>query len=101
VLQGTESVLRTQHLPREMRGSPAANSANSANPASSLDAASPLPAPAAAIDVSNLLAALRATGGNLTRAAAQLGVTRQRAYRLLQEQSVDLASLSGPRRTKR
>jgi transcriptional regulator of acetoin/glycerol metabolism len=55
----------------------------------------------AAIDLTSLLAALRETGGNVTRAAAQLGVTRQRAYRLLEEQSVDLASLSGPRRPKR
>jgi transcriptional regulator of acetoin/glycerol metabolism len=53
------------------------------------------------LDLERLLAALRATGGNVTRAAARLGVTRQRAYRLLEEQSVDLATLAGPRRTKR
>jgi len=55
----------------------------------------------AALDLPSLLSALQATGGNVTRAAARLGVTRQRAYRLLEEQAVDLASLSGPRRPKR
>jgi len=93
VLQGAESVLRAQHLPREMsleaESKPAA-------------AAAPTDPPLApkAIDLASLLAALRATGGNVTRAAAQLGVTRQRAYRFLEEQSVDLATLAGPRRSK-
>jgi transcriptional regulator with GAF, ATPase, and Fis domain len=92
VLQGAESVLRAQHLPREMKLARTAGGSDESEP----------DAPAkAAIDLTSLLAALRATGGNVTRAAAQLGVTRQRAYRMLQGQSVDLASLSGPRRTKR
>jgi transcriptional regulator with AAA-type ATPase domain len=94
VLQGAESVLRAQHLPREM--SLEAES-NAAAPDTAVE---PSPAPKA-LDLAGLLAALRATGGNVTRAAAQLGVTRQRAYRLLEEQSVDLAMFSGPRRSKR
>jgi len=91
VLQGAESVLRAQHLPREMREGEASS------PSSPL----PLPANAPALELERLLDALRATGGNVTRAAASLGVSRQRAYRLLEEQSVDLATLSGPRRPKR
>ena len=94
VLQGAESALRAKHLPREMSTAVEPSSPNAAPPAE------PSPSPAA-IDLASLLAALRTTGGNVTRAAAQLGVTRQRAYRLLEEQSVDLASLSGPRRSKR
>jgi DNA-binding NtrC family response regulator len=93
VLQGAESVLRVKHLPREIL----AAESSLPNPVEPLH---PSPSPAA-IDLTSLLAALRETGGNVTRAAAQLGVTRQRAYRLLEEQSVDLASLSGPRRPKR
>lgn len=94
VLQASESVLRVAHLPREMRLARASSPSHAA--------LQPEPSqPPAALELASLLAALRATGGNLTRAAAQLGVTRQRAYRLLQEQSVDLATLSGPRRPKR
>lgn len=94
VLQGAESVLRAQHLPREMSLEAEVSSPGLAEPGQAT------PAPSA-IDLGRLLSALRATGGNVTRAAAQLGVTRQRAYRLLEEQSVDLATLSGPRRSKR
>lgn|GEM_PF-234954 len=96
VLQGTESVLCAKHLPREMSVAAEQSSANPVEPSS--PSASPSPS---AIDLASLLAALQETGGNVTRAAAQLGVTRQRAYRLLEEQAVDLASLSGPRRSKR
>lgn len=94
VLQGAETVLRVQHLPREMR------LAAASSPSHPAPQAQPSSAPPA-LDLASLLAALQAAGGNLTRAAAQLGVTRQRAYRLLEEQSVDLATLSGPRRPKR
>jgi transcriptional regulator of acetoin/glycerol metabolism len=94
VLQDGESVLRAQHLPREMSADADSRPSNPVEPVAS-------PPAAPTIDLGRLLAALRDTGGNLTRAAAQLGVSRQRAYRLLQEQSVDLATLSGPRRTKR
>jgi transcriptional regulator with PAS, ATPase and Fis domain len=92
VLQGAESVLRAQHLPREM-------SLAESNAPAAVSPPDPLPPPPA-LDLDRLLSALRATGGNVTRAAAQLGVTRQRAYRLLEEQSVDLATFSGPRRSK-
>jgi len=94
VLQGAESVLRVQHLPREMR------SVGTSSPAHPIPVED-TPAAPPALDLSSLLAALQATGGNVTRAAARLGVTRQRAYRLLEEQAIDLATLSGPRRPKR
>ena len=94
VLQGAEAVLRAQHLPREMGLEVESSGPTLAPPVH------PPEAPAA-IDLARLLTALRATGGNVTRAAAQLRITRQRAYRLLEEQSVDLATLSGPRRSKR
>jgi len=40
-----------------------------------------------------LISALRASRGNVAQAAAVLGISRQRAYRLMQEQSVDLEEL--------
>jgi two-component system, NtrC family, response regulator AtoC len=49
-------------------------------------------APAAPVELPALLAALRASAGNVARAASLLGITRQRAYRLMQGQ-VDLGEL--------
>jgi hypothetical protein len=43
-----------------------------------------------------LVAALRASGGNVARAAAMLGVTRQRAYRLMDGRAIDLEALRNP-----
>jgi transcriptional regulator of acetoin/glycerol metabolism len=43
-----------------------------------------------------LIAALRASHGNVAQAAAMLSITRQRAYRLMQGQAVDLDALRGP-----
>jgi len=43
-----------------------------------------------------LLAALRASRGNVAQAAAMLGISRQRAYRLMQGHSVDLEALRSP-----
>ena len=56
---------------------------------------SPLPQPAAAepVELPALVVALRASGGNVARAAAMLGISRQRAYRLMEGQAVDLEAL--------
>ena len=105
VLQGTEAVLRVQHLPPELSERPvpsASDRASASRPASAAPLeAGALPEPAQAVGLARLMDALRATGGNVTRAASQLGITRQRAYRMLEEQSVDLSALSGRRRPKR
>ena len=45
------------------------------------------------VTLEQLMDALKNAGGNLTKAAGALGITRQRAYRLLEAGSVDLASL--------
>jgi transcriptional regulator of acetoin/glycerol metabolism len=105
VLQGTEAVLRVQHLPPALseRSVPSASDRGSASrPANAGPLESSVqPEPRLAVDLARLMDTLRATGGNVTRAASQLGITRQRAYRLLEEQSVDLTALSGRRRPKR
>jgi DNA-binding NtrC family response regulator len=40
-------------------------------------------------DLAALIAALKATSGNAARAAAQVGLTRQRAYRLMEQRTYD------------
>lgn len=49
--------------------------------------------PVEAVELPALVTALRASGGNVARAAAMLGISRQRAYRLMEGQAVDLESL--------
>ena len=45
------------------------------------------------VELPALLDALRAAGGNVARASAALGITRQRAYRLMEGHAVDLEAL--------
>jgi len=104
VLQGTESVLRAQHLPREVMFGAESSSPDVGGGAPRPSATSPARAvleESPLVDLTRLMDALRRNRGNVTRASAELGITRQRAYRLLEEQSVDLAELSGKRRPKR
>jgi len=86
-LHGTETTLRAHHLPdrigQEATGTPAAGAG------AALASAEPVQLPA-------LLVALRASGGNVARAAAILGISRQRAYRLMEGQAVDLESIRAP-----
>jgi two-component system, response regulator FlrC len=93
-LHGTETTLRAHHLPerigQEATGSPPAGAAAPATAAAV--SAEPVQLPA-------LLVALRASGGNVARAAAILGISRQRAYRLMEGQAVDLDSIRGPEKT--
>ena len=44
------------------------------------------------------MAALRASQGNLTQAAAVLGISRQRAYRMMQGRAIDLDAFRVPDR---
>ena len=53
------------------------------------------PGPGAPITLPMLLGALRAAGGNVTRASVLLGITRQRAYRLMENNGVNLDALRG------
>jgi transcriptional regulator with AAA-type ATPase domain len=98
VLHGEEAVLRGQHLPPGMadgaRQASVASAAPDAVVSSDSNGANP------SVGLETLLDALRAAGGNVTRAAAQLGITRQRAYRLMEGQ-VDLRTLSDRPRPKR
>lgn len=91
VLHGAEPKLTLQHLPERFRQELSV-------------AADPLPpvarAPRGSADVpelDELLEALRASGGNVARAAQALGISRQRAYRMMQGRpDVDLDALREP-----
>jgi len=108
VLRAKETTLRAEHLPERIGQQVAAAQAEAVagpggEPAAPAAASRPAPArssrtrrrvPAAELpDVPALVAALRVAGGNVTRAAALLGITRQRAYRLMDSNAVDLDAL--------
>jgi transcriptional regulator of acetoin/glycerol metabolism len=92
-LHSTETTLRAHHLPdrigQEVTVSPPTGA--------------PAPAPVATasaepVQLPALLVALRASGGNVARAAAILGISRQRAYRLMEGQAIDLEGIRTPER---
>ena len=95
-LYGSDQTLRAHHLPARMleeggAGTPAGASGDAA-PGGDGGAAAPGAEP---IQLPALIVALRASGGNVARAATLLGISRQRAYRLMEGQSVDLESIRG------
>ena len=97
VFHGEETVLRGLHLPAGMGD--AARESSTASAAAELSES--LEADEGRnVDLETLLSALRSASGNVTRAAATLGISRQRAYRLM-EGHVDLAALTGKPRPKR
>ncbi len=101
VLRASETTLRAEHLPDRIGQQVARRGAAARRPRLRPAAAPPrrtgrrVP-PAELPDVPALVAALRAAGGNVTRAAAMLGITRQRAYRLMDTNAVDLDALRNP-----
>ncbi len=95
VLHGGESTWKASHLPGRI-GTPSPTQTVTA------ETARPLPGPPKAaikaeplepVELPALVSALRASGGNVARAAAMLGISRQRAYRLMEGQAVDLEGL--------
>ena len=102
-LHGSDVTLRAQHLPERISGTagsaggagasslpePAAKSSGTERPAAPGGPSEPVELPA-------LVVALRASGGNVARASAMLGISRQRAYRLMEGQAVDLEALRKP-----
>ena len=86
-LHGHDTCLRAAQLP-----------SNFLNPSAKSVEAAPLPAArvrswAEPIEFPALVAALRTSRGNIAQASAMLGISRQRAYRLMQGHSVDLEAL--------
>jgi transcriptional regulator with AAA-type ATPase domain len=94
VLRAGATTLRAEDLPDRVGEQVAERPDAAAGPAA--NPARPRRRPAELPDVPALVAALRAAGGNVTRAAALLGITRQRAYRLMDSNAVDLDALRYP-----
>jgi transcriptional regulator of acetoin/glycerol metabolism len=89
VLHGAEGPLKAKHLPPRLRDDAAASPAvTTARAAFAADAELEPP------DLPSLVDALRASNGNVARAASALGISRQRAYRMMQGRpEVDLEAL--------
>jgi len=87
-------VVREIDLPREVRewsgGNRDANAAQAADAAAGTTAANPLQAAERAA----LLEAVRACGGNMTRAAERLGVSRNTLYRKMKQHAIPLSRAS-------
>jgi DNA-binding NtrC family response regulator len=97
-LHGNESTLTAEHLPARIGEAAAASDAAARAATPGAGAAGSPPATSAArgepVELPALIGALRTAGGNVARAAAMLGISRQRAYRLMEGQ-VDLDTIRG------
>jgi DNA-binding NtrC family response regulator len=87
ILCSDQPSLRARDLPSEMAPEAERAAARQANPS---DVARDDDSPDLLLA---LTSALRASRGNVSQAAAVLGISRQRAYRLMQQQAVDLEAL--------
>lgn len=102
VLHRQEPTLRARHLPDRIGDratSGAATFIGRVGSAAALATGTSLPG-AEPVELPALVAALRASGGNVARASAMLGITRQRAYRLLEGQ-VDLEAIRNEQEPRR
>ncbi|MET0793125.1 MAG: sigma 54-interacting transcriptional regulator [Polyangiaceae bacterium] len=92
VLHGAERLLKLQHLPERLQPEPGEEQPGAA-PAEGTPERRGSEAP----DFAELLAALRASAGNVARAAQAIGISRQRAYRMMQGRTdLDLDALREP-----
>jgi DNA-binding NtrC family response regulator len=97
VLHGGEATWRAAQLPErigDLAQAPASQAQFSGETARPLaDPTGAADKGAVAVELPSLVTALRASAGNVARAAAMLGITRQRAYRLMEGKDVDLEAL--------
>ena len=95
-LHGTGTTLQASQLPSRIGEAAAARPVHP--PSTSTRGPAPVmgsPASQEPVQLPALIAALRASRGVVARAAALLGISRQRAYRLMEAQGVDLEGLRG------
>ena len=101
-LHGSDVTLRAQHLPERIAGSVGSSGGSTASSMPEVagkSSGADRPAqggPPEPVELPALVVALRASGGNVARAAAMLGISRQRAYRLMEGQAIALAALRKP-----
>ncbi len=92
-LHGGEGTLHAGHLPKRIvEGGVDLPTSGAAEKFSGSAPPRPISEP---VELPALVVALRASGGNVARAASILGISRQRAYRLMEGQAVDLEALRG------
>jgi DNA-binding NtrC family response regulator len=92
VFHANDPSLRAPHLPARM-GEEIERSASLRAQPSPAAAEKASEASPERIELPELIAALRAAQGNVTQAATLLGITRQRAYRLIEGHALDLDDL--------
>jgi two-component system NtrC family response regulator len=92
-LHGGEVTLRAHHLPERIGDARAVAPGVPADPSARRGPEPERPAATESVELPALMVALRTSGGNVARAAAMLGISRQRAYRLMEGQAVDLEAL--------
>ncbi len=92
-VHGSGVTLTAQHLPERMTERSSVAAAPVQASAQTPERSPPVSAATEPMQLPVLISALRAAGGNVARAAAVLGISRQRAYRLMEGQGVDLDSL--------
>jgi DNA-binding NtrC family response regulator len=96
VLYPNESLLRAQHLPARIGAQPVGSlQVKTAGKSASQGGVVVALTPGEPVELPAFMAALRASGGNVARASAMLGITRQRAYRLMASHAVDLDAIRG------
>jgi transcriptional regulator of acetoin/glycerol metabolism len=81
VLHGAEAKLKPQHLPERLMAAATPVAIDAAGVPTEMATSAQTAEPP---DLQRLVAALRASGGNVAQAAQALGISRQRAYRLMQ-----------------
>jgi transcriptional regulator with PAS, ATPase and Fis domain len=95
VLYPNESLLRAQHLPARIGAQSVGPSQTKVVKSALLGGVAAAPTTGEPVELPAFMAALRASGGNVARASAMLGITRQRAYRLMASHAVDLDAIRG------
>ena len=92
VLHAGESTWKASYLPARIGDLSVPRIAATSQPLPRPQASVVKDGPVEPVELPALVTALRASGGNVARAAAMLGISRQRAYRLMEGQAVDLES---------
>jgi transcriptional regulator of acetoin/glycerol metabolism len=87
-LHGSDLALSADHLPRRIADGTAPSVVAGTAPGAPRGRPANEP-----VELPALVVALRASGGNVARAAAMLGISRQRAYRLMEGKAVDLDAI--------
>jgi DNA-binding NtrC family response regulator len=93
VFHADEPSLHAGHLPARIGDAGERPALRQPSPETTADKSSAIAASLERVELPELIAALRAAQGNVTQASTLLGITRQRAYRLIEGHALDLDGL--------